>query len=494
MNRDFLKPALIFALAAVLTGLLAWVLPVYSNDLFPIRKMQWFSVLVKPAPTDSSRVQPTVQRQRQSALKPFLKKLKAMPALPGKDPLKPGTAQPASHETPRRLRIAYFSDSIIEGDLITAPLRYELQSRYGGHGVGMVPITSIVAGFRQSIRHSFSKNWESISFMTRDKNHISLGITGYTFIPRPYYLDMKPVEKAPTDSLLFTDSTLLDSDSLHVEADSLEAHKEPEDGKYRHYVDEDPWIEYRAVDIAGGAGSFRKIRLYYSHASDSSYVRISYDNGQAQTIRLRQGNGLKILDLSPPSPSKALRLEFKADDPIRLYGLTFDDDSGIYVDNFPIRGYSGMFFQRMHKDLLSAFQNSLAYDLVVLQYGGNVTDPANEDYDNYKAAMIRTIEHIKSALPGVPILLASMHDRSVKEGTRFVTSPDIPLLVQTQSEIAKETGCAFWNVYEAMGGYNSMLDFVNQNPALASKDHTHFTRLGARKIADLFLDFLREEM
>jgi lysophospholipase L1-like esterase len=486
MKTDFCKPALIFALAAVLTGLLAWVLPGYSNDLFPIRKMPWFSALSKPPAPDSTSVAPQVVRQPQIALKPFLDQLKAMPVLPGQTPLSPASQDTAFSPLPRQLRIAYFSDSIIEGDLITAPLRSALQQRYGGHGVGMMPITSIVAGFRQTVRHSFSKNWESISFMAPNQPAISLGITGYTFIPRPYYLDQKPVEMLSADSLFFADS--LQAMSPDPEDEDLD------DDSFRHYVDEDPWVEYRAVDIAGGADSFRRIRLFYSHASDSSLVRVSHDSKPQQELSLRSGKDLKILDISPQSPSKRLRLEFDRDDPIRLYGVSFDDHEGIYVDNFPIRGYSGMCFQRIHKHFLTAFDQALDYDLIVLQYGGNITDPDNEDYSYYKTAMIRTLEHIQTAMPDVPILIASMHDRAVKAGTGFRTSPDIPLLVQTQSEIAQETDCAFWNVYEAMGGQNSMLGFVNQNPPLAGTDYTHFTRRGAERIATLFLDFLKEEM
>jgi lysophospholipase L1-like esterase len=44
-----------------------------------------------------------------------------------------------------------------------------------------------------------------------------------------------------------------------------------------------------------------------------------------------------------------------------------------------------------------------------------------------------------------------------------------------------------------MGGYNSMIGFVNQNPPLAGKDFTHFTRRGADRIAELLMDFLRED-
>src|SRR5258705_6549919 len=47
----------------------------------------------------------------------------------------------------KRTRIAYFGDSQVEGDLVTSELRALLQGKFGGKGVGFVPITSVVAGF-----------------------------------------------------------------------------------------------------------------------------------------------------------------------------------------------------------------------------------------------------------------------------------------------------------------------------------------------------------
>ena len=43
-----------------------------------------------------------------------------------------------------KTRIAYFGDSMIEGDLISQDLRECMQDYFGGDGVGYVPITSIV--------------------------------------------------------------------------------------------------------------------------------------------------------------------------------------------------------------------------------------------------------------------------------------------------------------------------------------------------------------
>ncbi|MEZ4850537.1 MAG: hypothetical protein R3B93_18375 [Bacteroidia bacterium] len=50
-----------------------------------------------------------------------------------------------------KTRIAYFGDSMIEGDLITQSLRNDLQELLGGQGVGFVPITSQTYGFRKTI-------------------------------------------------------------------------------------------------------------------------------------------------------------------------------------------------------------------------------------------------------------------------------------------------------------------------------------------------------
>lgn len=479
MNRDFFRPALLVLLAVIFTGVLAWLLPAWSNDFFSIRKMKWFTALKAPVvETDSLLQSAEPIEHTQKELRPFIKEIASMEMLPGATPLFDRTTF-SKHR--KQVRIAYYSDSIIEGDLLTAPLRYSMQNVYGGSGVGMMPITSIVSGFRQTIRHDFSKNWETISFMSHGKNDVSLGITGYTFIPRPYYLAQQSIEVNPADTLFVADS--LASSKI----------KEAKTETARFYVDYNPWVEYKAVDIAGGAESFDQIRLFYSHASDSSNIRVSYDSGSYQTICLREGTELQELDLSPTSPVKAIKIEFAAYDPIRVYGVSFDSNKGIFVDNYPIRGYSGMYFQRIHSNVLSEFQKYLDYRLVVLQYGGNISNPKVTDYSNYKTAMIRTIRHLQESLDNVPILIVSVQDRSIKDSAGYKTSPDVPLLVKAQSEVAAETGCAFWNLYEAMGGYNSMPGYVNQNPPWAGKDYTHFTRRGADHLAELLLDFLKGE-
>jgi hypothetical protein len=48
-------------------------------------------------------------------------------------------------------------------------------------------------------------------------------------------------------------------------------------------------------------------------------------------------------------------------------------------------------------------------------------------------------------------------------------------------------------MYEVMGGRNSMVSWVESEPALAAADYTHFTPKGARRIAELFVRALNQE-
>jgi lysophospholipase L1-like esterase len=56
-----------------------------------------------------------------------------------------------------------------------------------------------------------------------------------------------------------------------------------------------------------------------------------------------------------------------------------------------------------------------------------------------------------------------------------------------------KTGCAFWDLYQAMGGKNSMVQWVNATPSLAEKDFTHFNFRGARIIGEMLYNAIIKE-
>jgi lysophospholipase L1-like esterase len=462
MNKDFFKVTALVLLVIVSIGFIAWLIPGLDAGFLHLKPLKWFGWLKSSPDTLSVVVDEQALKQAEQwshATKPLQSFLTALPGA------KSGSAQ---------IRIAYFGDSIIEGDLITQRLRYNLQNRFGGSGIGFVPITSIVSEFRKTIRHTFARNWESLSFMSPNKAEYPLGISGYVFIPRNWYTVQKALE-VQSDSLADSTATFAPDTSQTVTK--------------RYYVDTPPWVSYQAVNVNGGARQFDRIRLFYSHAQ-SGEISVEFDGNPERSYGLLSGDGLQTFDLSQGSPVKQLSLTAPFTNPAHFYGFSFDQPAGVFVDNFAIRGFSGMYFQRIPKPLLEQFQSRLQYDLIVLQYGENVSNPKLRNYDFYRDGMIKTIRYLQSAFPDVPILLISAHDRSIKTASGYVTSPDIPYLIKAQAETAEATGCAFWNLYEAMGGKDSMQKFVKNVPPLASKDYTHFNLAGANRIADLLTDFI----
>ncbi len=65
------------------------------------------------------------------------------------------------------------------------------------------------------------------------------------------------------------------------------------------------------------------------------------------------------------------------------------------------------------------------------------------------------------------------------------TYPHLPTVVAEIKQMALAHGAAFWDLYGAMGGKNSMVQWVKSNPPLAGSDYVHFTTAGANKVSGL---------
>ena len=57
--------------------------------------------------------------------------------------------------------------------------------------------------------------------------------------------------------------------------------------------------------------------------------------------------------------------------------------------------------------------------------------------------------------------------------------------------MATSEGAAYWDIFGAMGGKNSMATWVNARPALAGSDHIHFTTRGAEKTGEMMMQSLK---
>ncbi|MDP4266994.1 MAG: hypothetical protein Q8880_06130 [Bacteroidota bacterium] len=350
-----------------------------------------------------------------------------------------------------KTRIAYFGDSMIEGDLITQTLRYALQSKFGGSGVGYVPITSQTSGFRRTIIQTFSNNWQTCSFVNKSCIGSLFGMSGYVFTPQ--------TGNNPSDSIKYQNPS---------------------------------WVKYHGSNAYTNLSKFYTVKVYYGMSTKKNYIDYELD-GQRYIKRIEGKNYVNELISSSDKPVSNVKINFYAHNPMNVYGVSFESPRGIFLDNFSFRGNSGLNLTSIPAKILKDFNNYFNYNLVVLQYGINVSNPNMRNFAWYEKGMIKVINHIKENIPNASILLISVGDRSYKNTNKYETDPSIPILIQTQKRIAIKTGIAFWNMFEAMGGYNSMVSWVDSIQPLANKDYTHVNFRGANRIANLLkTDILNE--
>ena len=80
----------------------------------------------------------------------------------------------------RPVYVAFLGDSFIEGDILVADFRSAMQQAFGGGGIGFVPITSVAAQYRPTVKQS-AEGWKTWSMMTDHSQAYTL--SGLLFEP-----------------------------------------------------------------------------------------------------------------------------------------------------------------------------------------------------------------------------------------------------------------------------------------------------------------------
>jgi lysophospholipase L1-like esterase len=195
---------------------------------------------------------------------------------------------------------------------------------------------------------------------------------------------------------------------------------------------------------------------------------------------------LKTLEWDFDTTEEDMTLRFTGAASPEFYGIALDGNSGLAVDNIPLRGCSGPFLTRMDKDLLADMYGELNVGLFILQFGGNMVPAVIENFRGYENWFVNQVSLIKETCPDAAILIIGVADMSLRENNRFITNPNVEKVRAALKNAARRSGVAYWDMYRAMGGRNSMPSWVNATPSLAAGDYVHFNPLGARTIAQMF--------
>jgi hypothetical protein len=367
---------------------------------------------------------------------------------PGLDTLLfPFFAEVSSPEASKKvIRVLHYGDSQIEGDRITSYIRNQLQARFGGSGIGLIPI---LAANPASISYVYdvSDNWKKYSPLLGGREHNTNNRYG----------------------VLINFAEISPSSSFFVKNKELNG-----------------WIDLKYPNISYPlAQKSEQFRIFYGFNKSPMMVEVTQNKSVLEAEIVPPSASLQELNWQLNSP-RNVHVSFKTDDSPEVYGLSLDAGHGIAVDNIPLRGSSGLEFTKMDLGFLRNFYRLLNVKLIILQFGVNVVPNVTSNYDYYEKLFYKQLIALKQTIPNLSLIVVGVSDVSRNGENGYESYPNIEKIRDAQKKAAFEAGCAFWDSFEAMGGRNSMPSWVFANPPLAQKDFVHFNPMGAKIIGEMF--------
>ncbi|HEY4059480.1 MAG TPA: GDSL-type esterase/lipase family protein, partial [Kofleriaceae bacterium] len=336
-------------------------------------------------------------------------------------------AKEQSGKLGRAARVSWYGDSVIAADTIPARLRGKLQADWGDGGPGYVFVVEPHRFcFHEAVTRSHTGNW-----------------------------------------LTHAISTLPSVDGMYGAGGAS------------------------AEATGGGGATFKlvsgkasRVELYYLAQPNGGTATVLADNNEVVTADT-SGDAKVAKGASAMIDGGAAKFSIATKGRVRLFGIGFENDKGVVVDNFGIVSVNVKNFATRQTENWEAELKHRAADLLIISIGANEAhwlgpkDTATKLYSGQFKAML---EPIRTARPDASCLVISPLDQAEANDTGYESRPVMPVIVQAQREAAKAAGCAFFAAYDWQGGRGSSITWFKKG--LVGSDFIHLSKKGATKLAD----------
>ncbi len=341
----------------------------------------------------------------------------------------------------RKVRIIHYGDSQIEEDRMSNYLRMAFQDTFGGYGVGLVPAIQTIptSSFGQNCSKMLKRY---LVYGTQD-----MRIEGQNYGP--------------------LGQTALLMDSATFTFYKLNYNKTRNNTKF-----------------------FNRITILLDEIEGDVSATIS-TKGKKETKSIGAKNGCIVFNLPDSSSRATLSMKGRG----LIHGFMIDgSDGGVQFDNAAMRGCSGTIFTSISRESLLDYYNQNSIPLIIMQFGGNRVPYTKSDkaIASYCEQLTRQIGYLRKISPKSIILFIGPSDMSTNVNGKMETYPHLQKLIDSLRSMCLRNNVAYWDLYKAMGGRNSMVKWVNSNPQLAGSDHIHFTYAGSNRASEMLWEGLMQ--
>jgi lysophospholipase L1-like esterase len=331
-------------------------------------------------------------------------------------------------------RVMHYGDSVITSDYISGTMRRKMQSEFGDAGHGFVLIAKAWDWyFHNDVTLGATEGWSSSRVTGPFNKDLMYGIGGVSFAGSP---------------------------------------------------GASAWYGTAAGTTYGKKVS--RFDLYYMETPNGGEVELKADGKTEKLSTKGDGKVSRVKSFPVTDGEGKLTLKVVSGNP-RLFGVALERDTpGVVYDALGANGGRGELLGAMDGAHWKEQMDLRDPALVILNFGTNESEVGMASREVYEKTLRALVDKVKAAAPKASVLIVSPLDRAEKnESTGAMhTKPIIKKLVECQKKVAADAGVGFWNMYEAMGGENSMATWVRKG--LAGNDLTHPSPQGGEILGDLF--------
>lgn len=333
-------------------------------------------------------------------------------------------------------RVGHYGDSSIATDLITSTVRENLQARFGDAGHG---------------------------FVLAAKGYIPYQHFGVRQSSNPEAWDVREV-----------------------------ARRQDRNGRYGYggvqaRARRGAWARIGTARRGEVGTQASRFNIYYEQKPRGGEFSVRLDGEQRATVSTEaEAPGGGVYSVDAPDGPHQIELRYAGGGPVSLYGVAVERDGpGVVYDSL---GLVGARANRLLNYDEAHIRNQLelrGVDLIVLGFGGNeASDERTEDA--FYADYLEVLRHMRQGREDLGCLVFAPLDQARRSRGRIRTLPTIPLIVEAQRRAAVDSGCAFYDTWQAMGGQDAMRQWYKAKPRLAMGDFRHATPAGYEIIGNMF--------
>ncbi|TNF33252.1 MAG: hypothetical protein EP329_08535, partial [Deltaproteobacteria bacterium] len=341
-------------------------------------------------------------------------------------------ARTALQEEGAVTRISQWGDSAIAADGMTAAARKLLQRQFGdaGHGFGLV--ASGNPWYRQKDVDWTSSGWKTQEFIRKQAPDAKYGYGGVGAVG---YLGAKATWKTVADGVV---------------------------GK-----------------------SASRFEVWYAADAGGGQLQVDIDGAQKAVIDTSEGAPAdEVAVFEVPDGEHTFQIRNVGGGATRVFGAVLERSvPGVVYDAIGIVGARAarqLFADEAH------FLGQLAKrkpDLMILMYGGNAL-PDKTRIDVYEEAFGQVVDRFRKGRPEASCLVMSPLDHGERHRGKIRSVPRIHELMAAQRRVALAKGCAWYSIFDAMGGDGSVGEWYDSG--LTASDLAHPTARGSKVLGALW--------